>query len=172
MVRNANFGLNLVVFEQKIWVFFIKMDPVFFIKSAKNGSFFINMNIWIKWRIYTPASRQNGILALCICRNTSISSPFDCHIWGAPPPSLHNVVTTNSINFYHRPLLRQHSLWMRQKRSCQTKSNDTCFWKLQHKMKTILRLELSKCWFKISRAPPSISFQILRIHFLPPTLHR
>ena len=86
------------------------------------------------------------------------------------PPLLHNVVTTNSINFYQRLLLRQFSLWMRQKRSCQTKSiNDTCFRKLQHKMKTILRLELSKCWFKISRAPPSISFQILRFHFLPPT---
>ena len=39
MVRNANFGLNLVVFEQKIWVFFIKWTQ-FFKKSAKNGSFF------------------------------------------------------------------------------------------------------------------------------------
>ena len=38
MVRNGNFGPNLVVFEQKIRVFY-KMDPVFFIKSAKNGSF-------------------------------------------------------------------------------------------------------------------------------------
>ena len=52
MVRNANFGLNLVVFEQKIWVF-IKWTQ-FFIKYAKNGSFFINMNIGINGRIYTP----------------------------------------------------------------------------------------------------------------------
>ena len=34
--------------------FFYKMDPVFFIKSAKNGSFFINTNILINGRIYTP----------------------------------------------------------------------------------------------------------------------
>ena len=37
----------------KNWVFY-KMDPVFFIKSAKNGSFFININIGINGRIYTP----------------------------------------------------------------------------------------------------------------------
>ena len=52
MVRNGNFGPNLVVFEPKIRVFY-KMDPVF-IKSAKNGSFFINTNILINVRIYTP----------------------------------------------------------------------------------------------------------------------
>ena len=30
------------------------MDPVFYKKSAKNGSFFINTNILINERIYTP----------------------------------------------------------------------------------------------------------------------
>ena len=53
MVRNVNLGPNLVVFEQKIRVFY-KMNPVFFIKYAKNGSFFINTNILINGRIYTP----------------------------------------------------------------------------------------------------------------------
>ena len=56
MVRNGNFGPNLVVFEQKIRVFFIKWTQ-FFIKSAKNGSFFINTNILINGRIYTPVMR-------------------------------------------------------------------------------------------------------------------
>ena len=33
------------------------MDPVFFIKSAKNGSFFINKNIGINGRMYTSERR-------------------------------------------------------------------------------------------------------------------
>ena len=59
MVRNGNFGPNLVVFEQKI-LFSYKMDPVFFIKSAENGSFFINTNILINGRIYTPDTYSDG----------------------------------------------------------------------------------------------------------------
>ena len=53
MVRNATFGLNLVVLSKKS-EFFIKWTHFFFIKSAENGSFFINMNIGINGRIYTP----------------------------------------------------------------------------------------------------------------------
>ena len=53
MVRNGNFGPNLVFLSKKS-EFFTKWTQ-FFIKSAKNGSFFINTNILINVRIYTPA---------------------------------------------------------------------------------------------------------------------
>ena len=49
------FWLRLINYQTyHIW-FLYKMDPFFFIKSAKNGIFFINMNILINGRIYTPA---------------------------------------------------------------------------------------------------------------------
>ena len=59
------FWLRLINYQTyHIWVFFIKWTQ-FFIKSAKNGSFFINMNIGIKWRIYTPVVVHSTIQWNC-----------------------------------------------------------------------------------------------------------
>ena len=62
MVRNANFGLHLVVFEQKIWVF-IKWTQ-FFIKYAKNGSFFYKYEYRNKRKNIHPWIRDKPILIL------------------------------------------------------------------------------------------------------------
>ena len=78
MVRNGNFGPNLVVFEQKIRAFY-KMDPVFFYKICWKWQFFINTNILINGRIYTPAtSKAIMMVSTCFQGLLAHSAPTRC----------------------------------------------------------------------------------------------